>query len=107
MLSQLFRRHKATLFVTFLAAALAAGWAGRERAHAEEKAKLLASRTVNAPELKTAEAPNEGKPTGHIALYFDGMTAGTRNFVTGRFSLNPATEPHPPHRHPEEEILIV
>jgi mannose-6-phosphate isomerase-like protein (cupin superfamily) len=25
----------------------------------------------------------------------------------GRFLLNPGTEPHPPHRHVDEELLIV
>jgi mannose-6-phosphate isomerase-like protein (cupin superfamily) len=53
------------------------------------------------------EATYEGKPTGQLAVYFQGQTAGTRDFVTGRFSLNPGTEPHPIHQHVEEEILIV
>src|SRR5208282_4803407 len=49
----------------------------------------------------------EGKPVGQLAVYYNGDTAGTRNFASGRFVLNPGAEPHPIHQHPEEEILIV
>jgi mannose-6-phosphate isomerase-like protein (cupin superfamily) len=93
--------------MTILAVLLALGWASREWGHAQEKAKLLASVTLTPDLVKTQEATFEGKPTGKLAVYFDGNTAGTRNFVSGRFELRPGTEPHPPHTHPEEEILIV
>jgi quercetin dioxygenase-like cupin family protein len=107
MLTRALRNHKATLVATLAAAVLAAGWLSRELAHAEEKAKLLESRTVTVAEVKMEDAAYEGKPTGQAGIYFQGTTAGTRNFVTGRFSLRPNTEPHPPHRHAEEEVLIV
>jgi mannose-6-phosphate isomerase-like protein (cupin superfamily) len=66
------------------------------------KAKVLTAADVK---MKTAEW--EGKPTGQIAVYYEGATAGTRNFASGKFVLNPGTEPHPIHTHPEEEILVV
>ena len=100
-------RNKGTMLVTLAAVALATGWAAREWAFAQEKAKLLESKTVVAADVKLLDHLWEGKPVGQLAVYFDGQTAGTRNFVSGRFVLNPGQEPHPPHVHPEEEVLIV
>jgi quercetin dioxygenase-like cupin family protein len=107
MLSHWLRRHTATLFVSLLAVGLACGWGARERVHAEEKAKLLASKTVTAADVTLKDFVWEGKPTGQVGVYFDGATATTRNFVTGKFVLAPGLEPHPIHQHPEEEIMIV
>jgi quercetin dioxygenase-like cupin family protein len=101
------RNHKGTIAVTLVALLLAAGWASRECTHAQEKAKLLASQTLNLSDIKLKEFVFEGKPRGEIGVYFDGETAGTRNFVVGQFRLKPGAEPHPIHTHPEEEILIV
>jgi mannose-6-phosphate isomerase-like protein (cupin superfamily) len=95
------------MVATVVALILASGWAVREYGHAQEKAKYLASGTLTADQVKVQEATFEGKPTGKLAVYYDGNTPGTRNFVSGRFELRPGTEPHPPHVHAEEEILIV
>jgi mannose-6-phosphate isomerase-like protein (cupin superfamily) len=103
----MWRNQRGVIVATAVAVLLGTGWATREWGHAQEKAKLLASGTLTADQIKTTEATYEGKPTGKLAVYFDGNTAGTRNFVSGRFELRPGTEPHPPHTHPEEEILIV
>lgn len=107
MLSQIWWKHKGTILAVLAAVGLALGWATREFAHAEEKARLLKSQTLVTADVKVQEAVYEGKPTGRLALYFQGQTAGTRNFATGRFVLNPGSEPHPIHQHPEEEILII
>jgi mannose-6-phosphate isomerase-like protein (cupin superfamily) len=40
-------------------------------------------------------------------VYFDGESAANETMQVGRFILNPGTEPHPPHRHVDEELLIV
>lgn len=100
-------RHAWTILPTILAVSLALGWAQRERTFAEEKAKLLASQTLNMADVKFKEFVFEGKPRGEIGVYFDGETAGTRNFVVGQLRLKPGEEPHPIHKHLEEEILIV
>src|SRR4051812_7828735 len=107
MLVQLWRNHKTSLLMAVVAGALATGWAARERALAEEKAQFLKSQTLTPGDVKSVEATWEGKPTGQLALYYQGNTAGTKNFASGRFILNPGAEPHPIHQHPEEEILIV
>lgn len=101
------RNHRGTVLATLVAVALAGGWAAREWSHAQEPGKLVASATRTADQVKVQEATYEGKPTGKLAVYFDGVTTGTRNFVSGRFELRPGAEPHPPHVHVEEEILIV
>lgn len=86
---------------------LAIGWGLRERAFAEEKAKLLESKTVKMSELKFKDIVYDGTPRGDVAIYFNGDTATTRKFVTGVARIKPGSTPHPPHKHPEEEILIV
>lgn len=100
-------RNKWALLPTVLAGVLALGWASRERAFADEKAKLVPSQTLNLGDVKFKEFVFEGKPRGEIGVYLDGETAGTRNFVVGQLRLKPGEEPHPIHKHPEEEILIV
>jgi mannose-6-phosphate isomerase-like protein (cupin superfamily) len=92
---------------TALATILALGWGWRESTFALEKKSFVASRTVVGGDVAMKEFQFEDKPVGQVGLYFTGETTGTRNFVTGRFSLDPGKEPHPPHTHVEEEILIV
>jgi len=99
--------HKGTILATLIALILGLGWATREHGHAQEKAKLLQSQTVNLADIKLKEFVFEGKPRGEIGVYLEGETAGSRNFVVGQFRLKPGEEPHPIHTHPEEEILIV
>jgi quercetin dioxygenase-like cupin family protein len=101
------RNYKGTILATLAALFLAIGWGTREYAHADEKAKLIASQTRNLSEIQLKEFAFEGKPRGEIGIYLDGETAGTRNFVVGQFRLSPGLEPHPIHTHPEEEIMIV
>jgi quercetin dioxygenase-like cupin family protein len=103
----LMRTRMATTIPTLLALALALGWALRERAHARERAALLASKTVTLDELKMEVYKDQGKPVGHVGLYVQGETPGCSSLVTGRFIVDPGKSPHPPHVHDDEEILIV
>ena len=80
-------RNRWAILATMLAAVLALGWAAREQASAEEKGKLLAAQTINLGDVKFKEFVFEGKPRGEIGVYFDGETAGTRNFVVGQLRL--------------------
>lgn len=86
---------------------LAAGWTLREAQFSAAQGKRLPSATLNAGDVKLQAADFEGKPTGKIAVYLEGSTAGTRSMHSGRFLLDPGAQPHPPHRHPDEEVLIV
>src|SRR5882724_11157007 len=46
-------------------------------------------------------------PKGELRPLFDGPT-GTLNNLEGHITtLNPGETPHPPHRHPDEEMIIV
>jgi mannose-6-phosphate isomerase-like protein (cupin superfamily) len=101
------KQHKAALVPSLIALTLALGWSLRERAFAEEKNKLLASKTITLADIQLKEFAFEGKPRGEIGLYLQGETAGTRDFVVGQFRLKPGEEPHPIHTHREEEVLIV
>jgi mannose-6-phosphate isomerase-like protein (cupin superfamily) len=101
------QRRAMTAAALTLAGLLALGWAWRERAFAQEKAQMLASRTVNQADVPLKDYSFEGTPRGQVAVYFQGETAGTRDFVVGQFRLRPGSEPHPIHRHAEEEVLIV
>lgn len=90
-----------------IAAALGLGWASREVAHARERAEAVASTTINLDAVKMVPYEDAGAVVGSLGLYLSGDTAGTRNFVTGRFVLDPGKSPHPPHVHAEEEVMIV
>jgi len=47
------------------------------------------------------------EPFGEQRVYFDGPTDQLKSMTAGSLRLNPGQEPHPPHQHPEEEILLV
>jgi quercetin dioxygenase-like cupin family protein len=49
------------------------------------------------------------KPTkaGERRDVFDGPTATLENFESHITTLNPGESPHAPHRHPDEELIIV
>jgi mannose-6-phosphate isomerase-like protein (cupin superfamily) len=44
---------------------------------------------------------------GTLYTYFEGETYGTTNVLSAVAIINPGMEIHPPHRHTEEEILMV
>jgi quercetin dioxygenase-like cupin family protein len=44
---------------------------------------------------------------GDVRIYFDGSTGQLRALTVGSVALHPGMEPHPPHQHPEEEIMLV
>jgi mannose-6-phosphate isomerase-like protein (cupin superfamily) len=47
------------------------------------------------------------EPFGDTRVYFDGPTSQLKAMTAGSLLLKPGMEPHPPHQHPEEEIMIV
>lgn len=48
--------------------------------------------------------PNE---TGSVRNVFDSPTLTLDGYSCHITTLNPGKEPHPPHRHPEEELLVI
>jgi quercetin dioxygenase-like cupin family protein len=64
---------------------------------------LLQSRVVKAEGI-----PPEGAAPGAKAyVHFNGPTQQLAALAAGTVTLEPGAQPHPPHRHPEEEIMIV
>jgi quercetin dioxygenase-like cupin family protein len=96
-----------TLITGALALGIGLGWTARDARVAGAQGKRAANTTINLADLKIEDAQYDGKPTGKAAVYIDGETAGTKSMNVGRFLLDPGAEPHPPHRHADEEILIV
>jgi mannose-6-phosphate isomerase-like protein (cupin superfamily) len=90
-----------------LAAALALGWASRERALAREKRALVQSQTVTLDRVETADVSFRDEVVGRVGFYVEGDTPASTKFVTGRFTLKPGKTNHLPHTHVEEEVLIV
>jgi gentisate 1,2-dioxygenase len=44
---------------------------------------------------------------GDLRIYFDGPTGQLRTSTVGNLALKAGMVPHPPHQHPEEEIILV
>lgn len=47
------------------------------------------------------------RPFGEERIFFNGPTAQLKSMTAGNCLLHPGQEPHPPHQHPEEEIMLV
>jgi mannose-6-phosphate isomerase-like protein (cupin superfamily) len=73
--------------------------------HAEEAAPEKPIRSGVFQWADLAEKP--AGDTGTARIYCEGVTGVTEKFATGSFTLEAGKEPHPPHKHIEEEILIV
>jgi mannose-6-phosphate isomerase-like protein (cupin superfamily) len=100
-------RKPATLIPSMLALMLALGWAAREAAIAGESRAELASKTIPLDEIKMETYKNGDEAVGTIGIYLAGDTPASKDFVTGRLTLDAAKSPHPPHVHAEEEVMIV
>lgn len=55
----------------------------------------------------TADAKTTHETFGDNSVYFDGPTDQLKGMTFGSLRLKPGAEPHPPHQHPEEEIMVV
>ena len=57
--------------------------------------------------VSEANAKVTREPFGDTRVYFDGPTSQLKAMTAGSLLLKPGMQPHPPHQHPEEEIMIV
>jgi mannose-6-phosphate isomerase-like protein (cupin superfamily) len=53
------------------------------------------------------KSKTEKHPFGEVTIYHEAKTEQLKSLVVGSLLLYPGQEPHPPHQHPEEEIMIV
>jgi XRE family transcriptional regulator, regulator of sulfur utilization len=63
---------------------------------------LMRSRVFDSPKIK----PEQTK-TGERREVFDAPTATLERFASHITTLNPGQAPHPAHKHPEEELMIL
>ena len=79
----------------------------------EHRAGVLAAGTmlqaaeVQSVLLQPHQVPSETHPFGSQRIYCNGSTNGLKSLVIGSLILKPGEQPHPPHAHPDEEILLI
>ena len=57
--------------------------------------------------IAAAEIAPLREPGCTVFVHYNGPTDQLQGMCAGMATLEPGASPHPPHRHPEEEILIV
>ncbi len=57
--------------------------------------------------LDPSEAKVATADFGETRTYFDGPTGELACLTAGRLRLYAGKQPHPPHQHPEEEIMVI
>jgi quercetin dioxygenase-like cupin family protein len=76
-------------------------------------ASLLAQSNLGAaPEISNMVFDSKGaqltrEAFGDLRIYFDGPTEQLQGMTAGSLELKPGMTPHPPHTHPEEEIMLL
>jgi quercetin dioxygenase-like cupin family protein len=83
----------------------AAAQSGQQITHVDTKATgaLLQSSIVKTESLR----PEGNAPGAKAYVNFNGPTEQLAALASGFVTLEPGAQPHPPHRHIEEEIMIV
>jgi len=78
---------------------------------------LLSAMTLSMPGAASAKLPDgtvdeksaklTREPFGDLRIYYDGPTDQLKSMTAGSLRLNPGAEPHAPHKHPEEEFMLI
>jgi quercetin dioxygenase-like cupin family protein len=73
---------------------------------------LASTEVLQAQELVSAlldpsHARLQSGPVGEHRVYFEGSTEGLASLIVGSLALKPGQEPHPPHSHVDEEIIVL
>jgi quercetin dioxygenase-like cupin family protein len=89
------------------AALLAAGFAAGRMVPAEAAAQPATEKTLPSAMVRAEDAVPTRGDWGQWGRYFRGDTHGTRDLVVLAVTLKPGQAPHPPHRHAEEELMIL
>jgi mannose-6-phosphate isomerase-like protein (cupin superfamily) len=67
---------------------------------------LAAAKLTNAT-IDESGAAVTREPFGDLRIYFDGPTDQLKAMTAGSLRLNAGATPHPPHKHPEEEFMVI
>jgi quercetin dioxygenase-like cupin family protein len=102
------RRKLLTSLTAFAGAAVMtepSAHSGHQSTHVDTKTggPLLLSGIVKAESLR----PEGAAPGAKAYVYCNGPTSQLAAIASGFVTLEPGAQPHPPHKHPEEEIMIV
>lgn len=57
--------------------------------------------------LEAAKAKLTKEPFGDLRIYYDGPTDQLKAMTAGSLLLKAGMTPHAPHKHPEEEFMVV
>ena len=73
---------------------------------------LGGARPASGAEIPTAltflpNAQLNPQPFGDLRIFLNGNTEQLKSLVVGSLELKPGQSPHPPHRHPEEELMVI
>ena len=79
--------------------------------------QTLAGGLLLSPALSAAEIPDavlskddgrlNAQPFGDLRVFLEGQTVGLKSLTVGSLELKAGQSPHPPHQHPEEEIMLI
>ncbi len=86
-----------TAFALFAAVGFAAAWAVKPQAKGPNATGCVPWEKA---EVKT-------EPWGGLRIAQTGETYGVKDLLSAHVTLAPGQEPHPPHQHAEEEILVL
>ncbi len=73
---------------------------------------VLLGSGAESPEIATGLTPLErarldSQAFGDLRYFFEGHTEQLKILTVGSLVLKPGQSPHPPHTHPEEEVLVI
>jgi quercetin dioxygenase-like cupin family protein len=86
---------------------LAAGFAAGRTVPPEAAAQPATEKTLPSALVRAEDAVPTRGDWGQWGRYFRGNTHGTHDLVVLAVTLKPGQAPHPPHRHAEEELMIL
>ena len=62
---------------------------------------------VQSAVVAASEGKLDSQPFGDLRVFMEGATEQLKGLTVGNLALKPGSTPHPPHRYPEEEILLI
>jgi quercetin dioxygenase-like cupin family protein len=69
---------------------------------AEGSSSEVANQVINKD-----QARKQSEAFGDLRFFVEGSTGQLKGLTVGSIELKPGQAPHPPHTHPEEELMIV